>query len=64
MDASLVTLIISGVIQIIVALIAGWAAIASRRAERAANHGNKKIAELQEQLLKMNERVRKTKGKR
>jgi peptidoglycan biosynthesis protein MviN/MurJ (putative lipid II flippase) len=58
MDNATIGLIVGGIVQIIVALIAGWAAVASRRAEKAANHGNKKIAELQEQLLKMNKRVR------
>jgi hypothetical protein len=57
MDAQTIALIVGGVVQIVVALIAGLAAVASRRAERAANHGNKKIAELQQQLLDMNKRV-------
>jgi hypothetical protein len=57
MDQQTIALIVGGVVQVIVALIAGWAAIASRRAEKAANHGNRKIAELQEQLLAMNKRV-------
>jgi hypothetical protein len=58
MDAQTIALIVGGVVQIVVALIAGLAAVASRRAEKAANHGNKKIAELQQQLLAMNKRVK------
>ena len=51
------TIILSGVVPVITAGIAGWAAVASRRAEKAANHGNKKIAELQAELLKLHKVV-------
>jgi hypothetical protein len=54
---TLTSLLIVGFFQIVVAAISAWAAVRSHRAEKAANHGNKKLAELQEQLLKMNKRV-------
>ncbi len=57
---TLISLLIVGVFQVIVAAISAWAAVRSHRAEKAANHGNKKIAELQQQLLAMNKRVPRT----
>lgn len=63
MDTQTIAILVSGVVQIIVAIIAAWAAIASRRAERAANHGNEKIAELQEHLIRMDKRIPKQRTK-